>query len=57
MGQNNEYYCIEVPVRRIRTHGSGSYVGLASDWLRWAWFLIERFKTVAKRCLYWPARI
>ena len=37
----------------IRTHGSGSYVGLAS----WAWFSIERFKTVRKRCLYSPARI
>ena len=41
----------------IRTHGSGSCVGLASDWLRWAWFSIERFKTVTKRCLYSPARI
>ena len=41
----------------IRTHGSGSYVGLPSDLLRWAWFWIERFKTVTKRCLYSPARI
>ena len=38
---------------KIRTHGSGSYVGLAS----WAWFSIERFKTVTKRCLYSPARM
>ena len=37
----------------IRTHGSGSYVGLAS----WAWFSSERFKTVTKHCLYSPARI
>ena len=37
----------------IRTHGSGSYVGLAS----WAWFSNERYKTVTKRCLYSPARI
>ena len=35
----------------IRTHGI--YVRLAS----WAWFSIERFKTVAKRCLYSPVRI
>ena len=26
----------------IRTHGCGSYVGLALDLLRWAWFWIER---------------
>ena len=37
----------------IRTHGSGSYVGLTS----WAWFSIDRFITVTKRCLYSPARI
>ena len=39
--------------RPILTHGSGSYVGLAS----WAWFSIERFITVTKRCLYSPACI
>ena len=37
----------------IGTHGSGSYVGLAS----WAWFSIERFNTVTKRCLYSPVKV
>ena len=53
--QNYAKTAIEMLLRYIyiRTHGSGSYVGLAS----WAWFLIECFKTVTKHCLYLPAHI
>ena len=46
-------FLIENELEGIRTHGSGSYVRLAS----WAWFSIERFKVVTKRFLYSPAHI
>ena len=39
--------CVNHIIRTHGTHGSGSYVGLAS----WAWFSNERYKTVTKRCL------
>ena len=37
----------------IRTHVSGSYVGMAL----WAWFLLERLKTLTKHCLYLSAHV